>query len=208
MGLALKKTETKYTYGDYYYWPDNERWELIYGIAYCMSPAPSRSHQKFSGELFRQISNYLINKPCEVYDAPFDVRFPEANESDNDIETVVQPDISVICDESKLDERGCRGAPDLIIEITSPSTISKDIKEKFYLYEQHGVKEYWIVHASEKYIEVFKINSDGKYGRPEIYVEHDKIKVDVLKGLTIDLSLVFEKEKDDIKGKKPPPCKK
>ena len=206
MGLALKKTETKYTYGDYYYWPDNERWELIHGTAYCMSPAPSRSHQRISMELSGQLYKFLSDKPCEVYNAPFDVRFPEANESDEDIETVVQPDISVICDESKLDERGCRGAPDLIIEITSPSTISKDIKEKFYLYEQHGVKEYWIVYPLEKNVLVYKLASDGQYRKPEIYVDDDKIKVGILKGLTIDLALVFgKKEKKTIKK---PPYKK
>ena len=112
MTLALKKTEQKYTYGDYSCWPDSERWELIHGIAYCMSPAPLRIHQKISIELCRQFSNYLVNKPCEVFDAPFDVRLPKADESDEDIETVVQPDILVVCDESKLDERGCRGAPE------------------------------------------------------------------------------------------------
>ena len=204
MALALKKVEEKYTYGDYCCWPDSERWELIHGIAYCMSPAPLRIHQKISIELCRQFSNYLVNKPCEVFDAPFDVRLSEADELDEDIETVVQPDILVVCDESKLDEKGCRGAPDLIIEITSPSTASKDIKEKFYLYEQHGVKEYWIVYPLEKNILVYKLASDGQYGRPEIYVRNDKIKVGILKGLTIDLSLIFGKEEEKAVGKSSP----
>ncbi|MCK4797753.1 MAG: Uma2 family endonuclease [Spirochaetes bacterium] len=204
MGLALKKSETKYTYGDYCYWPDNERWELIHGKAYCMSPAPSRSHQDISRELLLQIGNYLSDKPCTVYDAPFDVRLPEADESDEDIETVVQPDIIVVCDEAKLDKKGCRGAPDLIIEITSPSTSKKDLKEKFFLYEKHGVKEYWIANPLEKFVMVYKLESNKKYGKPEIYVSDEKIKVGIIKGLIIDLNFVFKKEKYDKKWKQPP----
>lgn len=207
MALALKKLEEKYTYGDYSYWPDSERWELIHGKAYCMSPAPLRRHQDISVKFVYQIYDYLKNKPCNIYSAPFDVRLPEADESDEDIETVVQPDIVVVCDEAKLDERGCRGAPDLIIEITSPSTVSKDIKEKFYLYEQHGVKEYWIVYPAEKNVLVYKLASDGQYGRPEVYVDDEKIKVGILKGLTIDLIHIFGKEEKK-KGVKPPPIKK
>ena len=207
MGLALKKTEIKYTYGDYYYWPDSERWELIEGIAYSMSPAPLRSHQKISIELCRQISNYLKDKTCEVYDAPFDVRLPEADEADKDIQTVVQPDIVVVCDESKLDERGCKGAPDLIIEITSPSTFKRDLEDKYIIYEKHGVKEYWIVYPSEKTVTVFKLDRDGRYDRPKIYISEDKIKVGVLNGLSVDLNFVFEKE-DKKTGVKPPPDRK
>ena len=121
MRNTQNKTDQKWTYTDYLTWPEGERWELINGVAYNMSPAPSRRHQELSGELFRQIANHLKGKQCKVYDAPFDVRLSTAgNESDNYIDTVVQPDIVVVCDPSKLDERGCKGAPDIVIEISSP----------------------------------------------------------------------------------------
>ena len=151
MGLSVKKHARLYTYKDYVLWPDEERWELINGAAFNMSPAPSRFHQKISGTLFSKIHHYLEGKPCEVYHAPFDVRLPEGNEPEEDIITVVQPDIAIICDRSKLDDKGCKGSPDLVIEIVSPHTVSKDMKEKLALYEKHGVKEYWIIHKSMKF---------------------------------------------------------
>ncbi len=192
MAIAARKMDEKNTYGDYLDWDDEERWELIDGVAYNMSPAPLRIHQKISRDLEGQLINYLKDKPCEVYDAPFDVRLPEADEDDNDIVDVVQPDLVVICDEKKLDERGCRGAPDIVVEILSASTASKDMKEKFSLYEKHGVKEYWIVHPLEKLISVFKPGEDGQYGRPDVYSREDKITTPLLEGLEVDLELVFE----------------
>lgn len=126
-------------------------------MIFDMSPSPSRNHQEISVELLRQFSNYLIDKTCKVYAAPFDVRLPEGDENDTNIETVVQPDIAVICDKCKLDDKGCKGASDLIIEITSPSTARKDLKEKLFLYEKSGVKEYWIVHPTDKTVMVFKL---------------------------------------------------
>lgn len=118
--------EKRYTYGDYLTWPDEERWELIEGVPYDMTPAPSTNHQRILGELFRQISTFLLDRDCEVFIAPFDVRLPEGDEADEQIITVVQPDIAVICDPAKIDRRGCRKAPDFIIEILSPSTAAKD----------------------------------------------------------------------------------
>ncbi|MFW6029628.1 MAG: Uma2 family endonuclease, partial [Halanaerobiales bacterium] len=134
-----------YTYSDYLNWTDGKRYELINGQVYTMSAAPYRRHQSISGELFRQIANYLFDKKWDVYDAPFDVRLPEGEEDKDEILTVVQPDIVVVCDEDKLDKRGCRGAPDLIIEIISPSSAGRDRKDKRDLYEKHGVREYWLV---------------------------------------------------------------
>jgi len=135
-----------------------------------MSPAPSRKHQEISGVLFNNFFNYLGGKECKVYTAPFDVRLPDAaDEVDDDITTIVQPDILITCDQSKLDERGMKGAPDLIVEITSPYTAHHDLKEKFNLYEKHQVKEYWIVFPHEETVLVYKIGSDKKYGRPESY---------------------------------------
>ena len=192
MPLPLLKKGTNFTYGDYVNWPEDERWELIDGYAYNMSPAPSRRHQKISRDLEFQIVSFLTDKPCDVYDAPFDVRLPEADEQDEDIETVVQPDIVVVCDEKKLDDKGCRGAPDIIIEILSPATAPKDMKIKLPLYEKHGVKEYWVVQPIDNIILVFKLGKNKKYGKPEVYTEEDKIKTAILDGLEIELDKIFQ----------------
>ncbi|HQF78737.1 MAG TPA: Uma2 family endonuclease [Spirochaetota bacterium] len=186
------KFDRKYTYADYKKWEDDERWELIYGEAYNMSPAPTRTHQIISGNLFRKIGNYLEDKKCQVYAAPFDVRFVDrANQSDEDIETVVQPDIVVICDENKLDDAGCKGSPDIVIEILSLSTYKKDKFEKFYLYEKYGVKEYWIVYPGEKIVEIYKL-TDGRYGEPDVYGIGDNITVGLFPNLNIDCNDVFK----------------
>ncbi len=180
-----------YTYGDYLKWTDERRYELINGQVYIMTAAPYRQHQKSSGELFRQISMFLFDKDCEVYSAPFDVRFPEADENDEDIRTVVQPDIVVICDKSKLDKRGSKGAPDLVIEIISASSASRDRKIKRDLYERHGVREYWLVNYSEKTVEVYLLNEENTYGKPAVYLEEDEVTVSILSDLEIKLSYVF-----------------
>jgi len=191
MGLPAKKLGNGFTYGHYITWPEEERWELIDGNAYNMSPAPSRRHQQISRELGTQIKIFLDDKPCELYFAPFDVRLPEADEKDEEICTNVQPDIVVICDEKKLDDKGARGAPDLIIEILSPSTNTMDLKIKLELYERHGVKEYWIVHPTDNTVLVFKLNKNKLYGKPDVYTDVDKILTPILKGLEIELELVF-----------------
>ena len=117
MGFALRKEKETYTYGDYKYWQDDERYELINGEVYNMSPAPKRIHQKLSGRIFNLFFNFLKGKTCEVYDSPFDVRFPDyEDQKDDDIETVVQPDIVVVCDKNKLDDIGCKGAPDIVLK--------------------------------------------------------------------------------------------
>ncbi|MBI4650597.1 Uma2 family endonuclease [Candidatus Desantisbacteria bacterium] len=187
MSYPIKKEKQKYNYGDYLTWQDDERWELIDGVAYNMTPAPSRFHQKISGELFYLIRKYLKDKPCEVYAAPFDVRLPKKNEKEEEIDTVVQPDIVVICDKTKLDDKGCIGAPDLVIEIISPYTGPKDMKEKFFLYEKTGVKEYWIVHPTDKTIMVFKLGKNKEYGKPAMYSKGDKIEVGILPGLKVEV---------------------
>jgi Uma2 family endonuclease len=179
-----------FTYKDYLQWDDDRRWELIDGIAFNMTPAPSRKHQQVSMELAVQIANFLKGKQCEVYAAPFDVRLPEKDEPDDEIKTVVQPDISVICDKTKLDDRGCRGAPDLIIEIVSPFTARKDLKDKMFLYERCGVKEYWIVHPEEKILMRYKLENN-RYGRAEIFSQEDTLRTVLLEGLEIELAAVF-----------------
>jgi len=190
MVIPVKKQKEKYTYGDYRMWPDDEKWEIIKGIPYYMSPAPLRKHQEISGALFAKLYNYLEDKACRVYAAPFDVRFPAGDEKDEEIETVVQPDIAVVCNEDKLDDWGCRGAPDFIVEILSPATAKRDLGEKFDLYEESGVKEYWVVFPLDKVVHVYLLNEDGKYEN-NTYYENDKIPVAVLEGLEVDLKQVF-----------------
>jgi Uma2 family endonuclease len=182
-----------YSYADYLKWEDGLRWELINGHAICMSPAPGRQHQHISKLLGRQIDAYLSDKSCEMYYAPFDVRFIETKDTvpDDYIDTVVQPDIVVVCDPEKLDDRGCKGSPDLIIEILSPSTSKMDMTVKFDLYQRFGVKEYWIVHPKDQTVLVFKQLESGLYGVPERYCAEDTISVPLLGDLRIDLTKVF-----------------
>jgi Uma2 family endonuclease len=193
MPVALRK-EDVFTYADYVTWPDEERWELIEGIAFDMSPAPSRYHQEILGNLFLELNKRPVDKgkKCKAYVAPFDVRLPEGIQTDEEILSVVQPDISVICDPEKLDDKGCKGAPDFIVEITSPATAKKDMKYKLLLYEKHGIPEYWIVHPEEHIVMVYKLDEQKKYGRAEIFSKEDtielKLKEDVIE---INLEAVF-----------------
>ncbi len=191
MSVAVKLDE-KYTYADYLKWPDNERWELIEGIPYDMSPAPNINHQTISGEIFVKIHNEVKKNGCRVFSAPFDVRLIENIKlNDDETETVVQPDISVICDKSKLEKRGCVGAPDIAIEILSQSTAYKDETEKLKLYEKHGVKEYWIVNPDANYIMIYRLENDI-YGKPEYLEKNDILKSQVLKDFKLDLSKIWE----------------
>jgi len=192
--MALPAKKEKCTYHDYLNWPEGERREVIDGIPYFMSPAPSRMHQEISGELFFQIRSYLKGKGCKVYAAPFDVRL--YNEDDyqydnNKIYNVVQPDITVICDDSKLDEKGAKGAPDFIVEIVSPSSTFLDYVKKLNLYGDYGVKEYWIINPIKKNILVYRISETGNYGTPDIYTEGDSIKVSIFENLIIQLESIF-----------------
>jgi len=193
MGQSLKKEHGDYRYSDYLNWPEDERWELIGGNAY-MSAAPSRRHQEIQVELLRQISNYLMGKDCKVYGSPFDVRFARKDDLDNDIKDVVQPDITVVCDRSKLDDKGCKGSPDLIIEIVSPSTASIDYIKKLSLYEKNMVKEYWIVHPTDEIVMIYKLNANNNYERAEIYSKDDEVRIGILSDLTIKMDEVFKQD--------------
>jgi len=155
----------RHTYGEYCGWPEDQRYELIDGLAFAMAPAPTRQHQRLSFELAREVANALEGSGCEVNVAPFDVRLPEGDEADDDIDTVVQPDISVVCDPSKLDDKGCRGAPDWVIEVLSPGSAGHDQVRKLALYERHGVTEYWLVHPVDRVVTIYRLE-DGAYGRP------------------------------------------
>jgi Uma2 family endonuclease len=190
MGLPLPKNET-YTYADYLNWDDSERWELIEGEVYNMSPAPSDEHQDVAWEIAGQIRNFLKDKKCKGRFAPYDVTFPEAVKDNDKIIDVVQPDISVICDTDKIDKKGCHGAPDFIIEILSPSTASKDTIIKKELYEKNGVKEYWIIDPFHKIITVHLLGDDNKYGASKIYDGKGKVEVKTLPELVIDFDDVF-----------------
>ncbi|ENO89398.1 Uma2 family endonuclease [Thauera linaloolentis] len=184
MGLALRDTRT-YTYADYLDWPDDARYELIDGVAYAMAPAPLRVHQEILLEVARQTSNALDGKPCRPFIAPFDVRLPRGNEVDADIDTVVQPDLVVVCDRAKLDERGCRGVPDWVVEVLSPSTAGHDLIIKRRLYERAGVREYWLVHPVDRVVTVYRLQ-DGAFGAPDIYELKDTLAVGILPEVVID----------------------
>jgi len=189
--MSMPNEKRKHTYGDYLTWPEDERWEIIDGVPYMMT-APSWQHQGISMELSLQFGNYLRDKPCRVFAAPFDLCVPEFDESDEDISNLVaQPDLVVVCDEGKLRKSGYFGVPTLVIEIASPSTSKKDRLLKFNKYEKAGVKEYWIVEPDGKIVSVFTLQENKRYGRPEVYSDQDKIKVSVFPDLEIDLGTVF-----------------
>ena len=180
-----------YTYADYLKWKFEERLELFRGKIFKLS-APNTKHQDISGNIFVPISLFLKKKPCKVFAAPFDVRLPVKNKKkDDEVTTVVQPDICIICDESKIDSRGCCGAPDLVIEILSPGNSKKEIRLKHELYEEAGVKEYWIVNPEEENIVVFVLNEEGKFSGLKMYAGDDNIQSFAVPGLNINLTEIF-----------------
>ena len=186
-----------YNYAQYLTWQFEEMVELIRGKVFKMSPAPRVRHQEVAGNLYGQIWNYLKRKKCKVFIAPFDVRLPQPNKgvSDEDIITVVQPDLCVICDRAKIDELGCVGAPDWIIEVLSPRTSSKDLHEKFEVYEEARVGEYWVVDPKGQTVLVYILGGNGKYqGQLKPFTRLDKLRPITLPELVIDLEEVFEEE--------------
>jgi len=177
--------ERRYTYADYLTWPDDFRCELIEGKVYMMSPAPTLRHQDVVGEVFVQIKQQLKGKPCHPGISPLDVRLPKLARKKNDEETVVQPDVLVVCDPSKLDARGVKGAPDWVIEVLSPSTASKDQILKRRIYEAAGVREYWLVHPIDRILSVYVLQ-DGAYGAPELFELSGRVSSRILPEVTID----------------------
>jgi Uma2 family endonuclease len=185
---ALVKEDRLWTYRDYREWDlkEGERYELIYGVAYAMA-ALNAYHQSILVALAANFYNFLQGKPCKVYPAPFDVRlFYKEDESDD---TVVQPDLTVICDEKKRGPEGCRGAPDLVVEILSPSNTVMEMDRKMSLYQKAGVREYWVVSPEEKLIHVHCFQE----GKPafRVYRAGDAALSDILPGLEIPLEPVF-----------------
>ena len=185
--------EDRYTLADALTWDERERIELIDGAPVMMAP-PSRLHQEIITALLAQLYNDLEGKKCKVYPAPFAVRlFERADDRPEDVDTLVEPDLSVVCDPGKLDDIGCKGAPDLIIEVLSPSTQRHDRLTKYNLYERAGVPEYWIVSPEERTVQVSTL-VDGRYRVQELYTAEAVAKVNTLSGCFIELSKVFPPE--------------
>jgi Uma2 family endonuclease len=182
--------EKHYTYRDYLQFTFDEMVEIIKGQLYRMSPAPSRSHQKISRNLTVIIHSYLVNSSCQMFAAPFDVVLPVKGKDYQDSDRVVQPDIVVICNTEIIQERGCFGVPDWIVEILSPHTTKKDLQDKFKLYEESGVKEYWVIEPRNQTVEVFVLEGE-RYQRITTYVEEDEAPSHTISGLVVKLDDVF-----------------
>ena len=186
--LDLNKT---YSYADYLKWEFEERLELIKGKIFKMTPAPNTFHQKVSGNIYALLWNFLRGKKCDVYSAPFDVRLTRIK-NEQEILTVVQPDICVICDPSKIDTKGCLGAPDIVIEILSPGNNKKELSNKYEVYEEAEVKEYWILHPNEMTFTRYILDDNKKFQPTKLLGCDDDVATDVLPGFVLKLNEVFE----------------
>ena len=188
--MPLPAKQERFTFADVLVWDEDERIELIDGEAFMMA-TPSSRHQEISMELSRQLANFLEGKRCRVYPAPFGVRlFEQDGDSPENVDTIVEPDISVVCDRNKIDKHGCKGAPDMVIEILSPSSLRHDRLVKLNLYQRAGVREYWIVDPENRSVQVFTLDG-GALKIREDYGPQDVAKVNVLDGCFIELSKVF-----------------
>jgi Uma2 family endonuclease len=182
--MELRKENHSYTYADYRTWDNGQRWEIIEGAPCLMSPAPTFAHQQLCGEVFGQLREYLKGKPCQAALAPLDVRF-EDNDRTN---TVVQPDVMVICDKTKIKKEGCVGAPDVVFEVLSPTTASRDMITKYSLYEKHGVREYWVIDPEEKTLVRFSLQ-DGQYQRSQL--QRGRMESLAMPGFTLEAQELF-----------------
>jgi Uma2 family endonuclease len=181
-----------YTYSDYLTWKFEEYVELIRGKIFPMA-APSRLHQEVNGNLYYHLRSFFVNHPCKLYIAPFDVRLVRKNKNTNEaITTVVQPDLCIICDSEKLDVRGCIGAPDLIVEILSPGNTKKEMREKYTIYEEAGVKEYWLLNLTDKTVHCYQLNEQGKFIGLQPLTEDDYLTTPLFEGMNIEISKIFE----------------
>ncbi len=190
--LSQLDLNQKYTYADYLTWRFEEYVELIKGRIFHMA-APSRRHQETAGNLYFALRTFFEGHPCRLYMAPFDVRLTRKDYKNNrEITTVVQPDICVICDMDKLDERGCIGAPDLIIEILSPGNTKKEMRDKFEVYEENGVKEYWLVNTTDKTVICYLLNEQQKYIGLQPLTEDNFLTTPLFEAMNIPLTKVFE----------------
>ena len=188
--MSIPAKKGTYSFADALAWDEQDRIEIINGEAFMMA-TPSARHQEISMELSRQLANFLEGKNCKVYPAPFGVRlFEQTGQRPEDVDTFVEPDISVICDRSKIDKHGCKGAPDMIIEILSPSSRRHDRLVKLNLYQRAGVREYWVVDPDNESVLVFGLDSNI-LKLQEDYGREDVAKVNVLNGCFIELCKVF-----------------
>jgi len=190
MGKSFVKPEF-YTYTDYYAWPDAIRGELIDGEFHDMTPAPTTLHQRIAGSLYAQLFSFFLDKPCEPFVAPFDVRLLRPGDEDGMERDVVQPDVVVVCDPSKLDERGCRGAPGWIIEVLSGRTLKKDLTLKHKLYERNGVSLYWTVSPRKQTFTAWRLDTTGHYASAGAQTSRGRYSVLEYPGLEINWDLVF-----------------
>ena len=191
--MALPAEKEHFSFADTLTWDEGERIEIIYGEAYMMAP-PLRVHQQVLFSISRKIADFLDGKTCEIYVAPFAVRpFAEDGDRPEDVDTMVEPDITVVCDPSKLDKYGCKGAPDLVIEILSPSTRTHDLRVKYQLYQKAGVREYWIVDPENQTVQVFTPDETGFYGAPEVYTAKAVVPVSLWENFSVDLADIFAK---------------
>jgi len=181
----------RYSYADYLTWEIDEMVELIKGKVFKAAAAPRRKHQEIAGKLFNKFYNFLENAPCKVYISPFDVRLPVHSKKNEDIYTVVQPDICIVCDPSKLDDAGCVGAPDLVVEILSPGNNKKELKYKYEVYLESGVREYWVVHPEEQTLSVFTLKEEG-YIPSRYFVAGDLVSSAVVIGFELDVEDLFK----------------
>ncbi len=184
MNSVLKTKTERYTLENYMSWNDGERWELIDGVAYNMSPAPATRHQDIALNLGSLLHNKLRGKPCRPFIAATDVVLSELD--------VVQPDIFVVCDPAKITSKNIQGAPDFVAEILSPSTSRKDLREKKALYERSGVAEYLVLDPLELYAQLFRLNENGRYEVGEIYGPEETLSLQILGGEVVDLKEVFD----------------
>jgi len=188
--MSIPEKENKYTFADYLMWDEGERVELIDGKVINMSPAPSRKHQQILREFSTEFSLFLRGKDCEVFFAPFDVRLFSASKRDDEITDVVQPDLSIVCNPEILDDKGCNGAPDMIIEILSPSSVKLDRWDKYMLYEKAGVKEYWIADPINESVEVY-LKEGEQFKLYGVYTKNEIVSVSTLVDFEIDLNQIF-----------------
>jgi Uma2 family endonuclease len=179
-----------YTYADYLTWNFKERLELFRGKIFKMSPAPNRNHQTISARIHIIFANVFKKNSCNVYYAPFDVRLVKTKTKDEKVVTVVQPDLCIICDENKLDDRGCNGSPDLVVEILSPGNTQKEMGIKFDLYEENEVKEYWLVDPSEKTVLIYSLQNKKFVGLKPFIIE-DSIKSPLFPTLKFKVKDIF-----------------
>jgi Uma2 family endonuclease len=185
--------EKEYTYADYLLWQLQERVELIKGKIRQMA-ATNTKHQRMSGRIYGPIWSFLKGQRCDAFSAPFDVRLllPAHRRKGDKVNTVVQPDICIVCDRSKLDEQGCVGAPDLIVEILSPGNSRKEMRDKYDLYQEAGVTEYWVVFPSEQVLQRYILNDAGIYQAQRPDVQGDVVGITFLPGFELNVEEIFE----------------